>query len=59
MPKLRIYIIRYVTREKTFSIDKAKNILGYKPEDDMDQSISEGVAWHLMKKSELDKKKLM
>lgn len=41
---LRSYTIRYVTEERTFSIEKARTILGYEPEDEMDEGIETGVA---------------
>jgi len=44
---LRSHTIRYVTQERTFSIEKAKKLLNYQPEDDMDKSIGDGVAWHM------------
>jgi len=46
---LRSHTIRYVTQERTFSIEKARTRLGYQPVDEMDQSIEDGVTWHLRK----------
>ena len=44
---LRSHTIRYVTEEQTFSIEKARRLLGYDPEDERDQSIHDAVVWHL------------
>ncbi|CAG8961398.1 hypothetical protein HYFRA_00013346 [Hymenoscyphus fraxineus] len=44
---LRSHTIRWVTEERTYSIEKARERLGYEPVDETDQSIKEGVEWHL------------
>ncbi|CAG8979478.1 hypothetical protein HYALB_00012078 [Hymenoscyphus albidus] len=44
---LRSHTIRWVTEERTYSIEKARERLGYDPVDETDQSIKEGVEWHL------------
>ena len=41
---LKSYTVRYVSEERTFSIKKARDLLGYEPVDDMDQSIKDAVA---------------
>ena len=44
---LRVYAMRWVTTERTFSVEKAKKRLGYKPVDNMDEIIRRGVKWSL------------
>jgi len=44
---LRSHTIRFITSQRTFSITKAKERLGYAPVDDMEESITKGVRWCL------------
>ena len=48
---LRSHTIRHVTEPRTFSIDKARSRLGYKPADTMEDSIRKGVEWCLKQDS--------
>ncbi|KAL9122803.1 MAG: hypothetical protein Q9187_000648 [Circinaria calcarea] len=52
---LRSHTIRWVTSQRTFSIEKAKQRLDYRPVDDMDESIIKGVEWCL-KETQTSKK---
>lgn len=49
---LRSHTIRWVTEERTFSIEKAKTRLNYQPRDRMDEDIAKGVRWCLQTKGE-------
>jgi len=49
---LRSHTIQWVTSERTFSIEKARQQLGYKPVDNMEQSIQDGVKWYKQQESE-------
>ena len=53
---LRSHTIRWVSSERTFSINKAKNRLSYQPSDDMDENIARGVEWCLKMDSEKSEK---
>lgn len=44
--------LEYTCLHKTFSIDKARRLLGYKPVDTRDEHIKSGVAWALQKQPE-------
>ena len=44
---LRSHTIRWVISERTFSVEKAKQRLGYKPVNNEDESIKKGVEWCL------------
>ena len=46
---LRSYTIEYVTKERTFSIDKARARLGYTPSANMDEELQAAVDWQLRK----------
>lgn len=41
--KLRSHTMRYITEDRTLSIEKARERLGYSPMDDMEENIMEGV----------------
>lgn len=49
---LRSHTIRWVISTRTFSIEKAKQRLGYQPMDDRDSSIADGVNWCLRQEEE-------
>ncbi|MCJ1317031.1 hypothetical protein MMC15_002352 [Xylographa vitiligo] len=44
---LRSHTMQWVTSERTFSVEKAKKRLGYRPVDNMEDSIQRGVRWCL------------
>ncbi len=44
---LRREVLRYTTTNRTFSIEKAKKRLGYRPSIDTDEGIKRGVEWAL------------
>ncbi|KAH8654965.1 hypothetical protein BGZ60DRAFT_472907 [Tricladium varicosporioides] len=45
--ELRPFSVRYVSEECTFSTEKAKRDLNYKPIDDRQENIKKGVAWEM------------
>ena len=49
---LRRYILMYTCHPRTYSIDKARERLGYEPVDDREEQIREGVEWVLRKQKE-------
>ncbi|TGO48975.1 hypothetical protein BCON_0224g00010 [Botryotinia convoluta] len=51
--KLRSHTMRYITEDRTFSIEKARERLGYRPLDDVDENIKEGVEWAVRERLEL------
>ncbi|CAG8958486.1 hypothetical protein HYFRA_00009800 [Hymenoscyphus fraxineus] len=53
-PGLKPYQIRYLTEEATFSIEKARERLGYEPDDDREIRMKEAVEWGL---NEMDMKR--
>ena len=54
---LRSHTIRWVTSERTFSVEKAKQRLGYRPVDNEDESIKKGVKWCLQQEKQEKVKK--
>ena len=47
--RMRRHLIEYSVVQRTFSIEKAKRLLGYNPVDDRAENIAKGVAWVLKK----------
>ena len=47
---LRSHTMRWVTSERTFSVEKAKQRLGYRPVDNIEDNIRRGVQWCLQQK---------
>jgi len=45
-PPLTKYLVTHLTKDFHFTIDKAKNILGYKPETGFNQAIKETAEWY-------------
>ncbi|KUJ10121.1 uncharacterized protein LY89DRAFT_740515 [Mollisia scopiformis] len=59
-PDFRSHTLRWINEERTFSIDFARERLGYQHKDDIDQSsqcIKDGVAWALMQNRDFCKNK--
>lgn len=49
---LKRYIMEYTYRSRTYSIQKARERLGYEPVDDRDEQIQRGVEWAIRTKKE-------
>ena len=51
-PGMTRQVVGFCTNQFTYNIDKARNVLGYKPVARMEEVIKEAVAWELRKRTE-------
>lgn len=51
--KLRSHTMRYITEDRTFWIEKARERLGYRPVYDTEDTIREGLEWDMRERLEL------